>query len=59
MPDKAPVDESEEESAGSTAASLVLALLWRQVRLVGPYVRQHFFLRSYPRLQLQHAVFLN
>jgi len=41
------------------AASLVLALLWRQVRLVGPYVRQHFFLRSYPRLHLQHAVFLN
>ena len=41
------------------AASVMLAMLWRQVRLVGPYVRQRFFLRSYPRLHLQHAVFLN
>jgi len=41
------------------SASVLLALLWRQVRLFGPYVRQLFVLRGYPRLHLQHAVFLN
>lgn len=41
------------------SASVLLALLWRQVRLFGPYVRQLFILRGYPRLHVQHAVFLN
>lgn len=41
------------------SASVLLALLWRQVRMFGPYVRQLFVLRGYPRLHVQHAVFLN
>jgi hypothetical protein len=41
------------------SASILLVMLWRQLRLSGPFVRERVFLRGYPRLHIQHAVFLN
>ena len=41
------------------SASILLVMLWRQARLFGPFVRERVFLRGYPRLHLQYAVFLN
>lgn len=41
------------------SASILLVMLWRQARLFGPFVRERVFLRGYPRLHVQHAVFLN
>lgn len=41
------------------SASALLVILWRQARQHGPFVRERFFLRGYPRLHVLHAVFLN
>ena len=41
------------------SASVLLVMLWRQIRHYGPFVRERFFLRGYPRIHLLNAVFLN